>query len=72
MTPAAVPDSPTTLELVSANIIQVTIQWQAPYNGGSDIQEYRVYWDEGDQSSDEFVLAPTYQVTPDLQYYTVD
>lgn len=31
-----------------------------------------MYWDQGDQSSDNFVHATNYQVTPDQQLYTVD
>lgn len=71
-TPAAVPDTVTNFALVSADILQITFEWDAPYNGGSDILSYRVYWDEGDLSQETFVESVPYEISPDQAVYTID
>lgn len=44
---AKVPDTPTNVALVSATSAYIEFSWAAPYNGGSPIISYLVFWDSG-------------------------
>ena len=44
---ARTPDAPTDITSVSASSSQITFTWVIPYNGGSPITFYQIYWDEG-------------------------
>ena len=47
ITPAAEPDPPTGISLVSADTEHITFVWTAPYDGGKPITNYKLYWDSG-------------------------
>lgn len=42
---AAVPDPPLDLTLVSQGPTAITIKWTPPYNGGTDLSNYKIWWD---------------------------
>ncbi len=44
---AKVPDAPLNLTLVSATSSHIEFSWTSPYNGGSPIVNFVVYWDLG-------------------------
>lgn len=46
---AKVPEPPTKLSLISSSDSAIFFEWQAPYNGGSMITYYKIYWDNGIQ-----------------------
>jgi hypothetical protein len=45
ITPAAEPNAPTSLVLVSQNTLQITFSWTMPYDGGKAITDFKVYYD---------------------------
>lgn len=45
ITPAAEPDAPYNLVLVSKSSTQITFSWTVPYDGGKPITGYKVYYD---------------------------
>lgn len=67
ITPAAVPEAPSSIALVSADVGQVTITWQEQYDGGNAIKEHRIYWDGNlvDFSLSGSVSYPTLVYTRD-------
>jgi fibronectin type 3 domain-containing protein len=67
VTPAAVPDAPTNLQLLSADENQITFSWDAPYDGGKSIDEYQIWWDSGDSSPFEIVQT----VSPSITEYQI-
>ena len=44
---AAVPSPPTDVAKVSQSADEIVISWQTPYNGGTEIQTYQIWWDAG-------------------------
>jgi hypothetical protein len=44
---AAIPDSPTSIAMVSQSATTISISWLAPYNGGTPITTYKIWWDDG-------------------------
>ena len=42
---AAVPDPPLAVTLVSQSPTTIKISWTAPYDGGTDITNYKIMWD---------------------------
>ena len=45
ITPAAEPNAPTNLVLVSQSTLQIQFSWTTPYDGGKAITDYKVYYD---------------------------
>jgi hypothetical protein len=41
---ARVPDTPTSFSLVISTEISIEFVWPEPYNGGSPITYYKIYW----------------------------
>lgn len=44
---AAIPEAPTGITLVSQSATAIQISWTAPYNGGTAITTYKIWWDNG-------------------------
>jgi hypothetical protein len=44
---AAVPSAPTDIAMVSQSADEIVISWSEPYNGGTEITTYQIWWDEG-------------------------
>ena len=57
---AQIPDAPISLETTASSDISITIEWSDPvFNGGSDVTDFKVYWNQG-VDDDPFVpLAET-------------
>lgn len=57
------PDAPTTFILVHSEPSEIVFEWQEPYDGGSPITYYKVYWDNaaGDNNLQlyAFTVGPT-------------
>ena len=51
---AAVPDAPSGLTMVSQSPTEIKISWTAPYNGGTPLTNYKIWWDNasGDEPQD--------------------
>ena len=45
MMAAAVPDPPLDITLVAQSPTEITISWTAPYNGGTELTNYKIWWD---------------------------
>ncbi len=43
--PAATPNSPQGLTVVVADSTHIQLNWVEPYDGGSEISLYKIYWD---------------------------
>ena len=43
---AAVPDAPTGLALISQSPTAITISWTTPYDGGTTLNDYKIWWDD--------------------------
>lgn len=58
---ARTPDAPQNLSLLSASPESISFTWSVPYDGGSPIQFYKIFWDQGlgSQTSDFVNLAFT-------------
>ena len=50
---AAVPDAPGDIALVLQTPTAITISWSAPYNGGTDLTNYKIFWDDASGLSPE-------------------
>ena len=59
ITPAAPPDAPSGLNLISADSTHITFAWTAPYDGGKPINTYKVFWDAGQGTADPNAFIPT-------------
>jgi hypothetical protein len=68
ITPATNPEPPTDLIMVSSDATHITIAWTEAYNGGNQLKEWRVYWDQG--TSEDFVPATPFTVIYPLTSYT--
>ena len=45
---AQIPDAPVDLIATAASDVSITIEWTDPaFNGGSDVTDFKVYWNEG-------------------------
>lgn len=44
---AAIPDVPTGVTMVSQSPSAITISWISPYNGGTPLTTYKIWWDNG-------------------------
>ena len=42
---ASVPDAPFDLTLVAQSPTANTISWSSPYNGGTPLTDYKIWWD---------------------------
>ena len=60
MIAARVPDAPADFTLLSSTATTIEFEWATPYNGGSEILYYKVYWDNGDGLSVFSHLAYTF------------
>lgn len=49
---AAAPNSPPTCTKVAQSAGSITIAWTTPYNGGTAITGYKIFWDGGSGSAD--------------------
>jgi hypothetical protein len=47
---AAVPDLPLSVTLVEQGPSAITISWTAPYDGGTPISNYKIWWDNASGS----------------------
>jgi hypothetical protein len=60
---ARAPDAPTTFTLLSSTASTINFSWIAPYNGGTPITYYKIYWDSGTGTSTfteyAFTVNPT-------------
>ena len=56
---ARVPGAPTDIESVTASSGHITFDWTAPYDGGSDINFYKIYWNQGPTVNTFDYLAST-------------
>ena len=58
---ARVPDPPTNVAHTTASSTHIAFNWDIPYDGGSPLTYFTIYWDEGSGlTSDTFVeLAVT-------------
>ena len=43
---AAVPNAPMDITLVAQGPAAITISWTAPYNGGTPLTNYKIWWDD--------------------------
>lgn len=68
MIAARVPDSPDSEEivLVSSTESTITFRWAIPYNGGSPITLFQIWWDSGDKTDNFTPYALT--VNPDANF----
>ena len=57
MLAAEVPDTPEPPTFVSQSPTQIVIRWVAPYDRGTPIRDYEVYWDQAFGSY--IMLEPT-------------
>jgi hypothetical protein len=44
---ASVPDAPSSLTMASQSPTAIAISWTTPYNGGTPITTYQIWWDNG-------------------------
>ena len=66
---ARVPDAPTDIASVSASSEHITFDWTEPYDGGSPINFYKVFWNQGPSLNTFEYLAST----PDpINTFTMD
>jgi hypothetical protein len=61
-----VPDAPSVFNLISSNPTTINFEWTAPYDGGSDITYYKVYWDDARETATFSLLAFT--LGPDTNF----
>jgi predicted phage tail protein len=62
-------DEPTSMTLISSTESTITFYWNEPYDGGSPITYYKVYWDDGLQGA--FTLY-AFTVDPDNNFVVND
>jgi hypothetical protein len=63
---ARVPDEPTEFTLIESTTTTIEFSWNLPYEGGSDITYFKIYWDSGDRTDTYTVHAFT--VDPDTVF----
>ena len=49
---AAPPNAPSACTKVAQSAGSITISWTTPYNGGSAITGYKIFWDNGSGNTD--------------------
>jgi hypothetical protein len=68
---AKVPDAPNAPTLVSQTPTDIVISWTAPYNGGSQIRDYDIYYDANTNGLTFTKLEPS-AGGPSVTSYTVN
>jgi fibronectin type III domain-containing protein 3 len=63
---ATVPDVPSEFSLLASSPTTINFEWTAPYDGGSPITYYKVYWDDARETAVFSLLAFT--VGPDTNF----
>jgi hypothetical protein len=63
---ARVPDAPDTFELVSSTQSAIRFRWNLPYNGGSPVTHFQVWWDSGDKT--DTYTSYAFTVDPDTEF----
>lgn len=53
------PDAPSGLTKISTSSEHITFDWTAPYDGGSQINFYQIYWNQGPVTNTFDYLAST-------------
>jgi hypothetical protein len=67
---ARLPDEPREFSLVESTQSTIFISWLEPYDGGSPVTYYKIYWDGGD-GTDLFTVY-AFTVDPDTNFIVDD
>ena len=65
---ARTPDPPTDVVTVSTSSSHITFTWVIPYDGGSPITYYQIFWDEGSGLSSSTFIELAYTSDPDNEF----
>lgn len=65
---ARTPDPPTNLATVSSSSTHITFNWVIPYNGGSPITFYQIFWDKGNGGLFSTFTELAVTINPDNEF----
>ncbi len=65
---ARTPDPPINLATVSASSTHITFNWIIPYNGGSPITFYQIFWDKGNGGAFSTFTELAVTLNPDNEF----
>ena len=69
-TPSTTPDAPTSVTITNEGDRTLTVTWEEPDNGGTDITKYKVQWKERDDANAEWT-SPTDELGASARKYVI-